>query len=99
MNVTIKSVHFDADDLTKELIETHLAKVDFAKDKIVDLDVTLNKEKDHTYEVEVKIHFRWGANAIIKESAYELHKCVNDALNKADHKIRKEVERKQDHKG
>lgn len=99
MNTTIKSVHFDADDLTKELIETRLERLGFADDKIVDLDVTLTKEKDHTFEVEAKIHFRWGVIAVVKETEYELPKCINDVLDKVDHKVRKEVDRMQDHKG
>lgn len=98
MNTTIKSVHFDADDLTKELIETRLQKLDFAADKIVDLDFTLTKEKTHSFLLEVKIHFRWGANAIIKNSGYDLHKAINELIDKLDQKVRKEVEKVQEHK-
>jgi putative sigma-54 modulation protein len=98
MNTTIKSVHFDADDLTKELIETRLQKFDFASDKIVDLDFTLTKEKDHSFELEAKVHFRWGTNAVIKTSGYELHKSINELIDKLDQKVRREVDKMQDHK-
>ncbi len=98
MNMTIKSVHFDADDLTKELIETRLQKLDFATDKIVDLDFTLTKEKGHNFDVEVKVHFRWGANAVIKTGGYDLHKAIVELIDKLDQKVRKEVEKVQEHK-
>lgn len=98
MNMTIKSVHFDADDLTKELIETRLQKLDFATDKIVDLDFTLTKEKAHNFLLEAKVHFRWGTMAVIKTSGYELHKAINELIDKLDQKVRKEVEKVQEHK-
>ena len=98
MNTTIKSVHFDADDLTKELIETRLQKIDFAADKIVDLDFTLTKEKEHSFLLEAKVHFRWGPTAVIKTGGYELHKSINELIDKLDQKVRKEVEKVQEHK-
>lgn len=98
MNMTIKSVHFDADDLTKELIETRLQKIDFAADKIVDLDFTLTKEKGHSFVLEAKVHFRWGPTAVIKNSGYDLHKAINELIDKLDQKVRKEVEKVQEHK-
>lgn len=99
MNITIKSVHFDADDLTKELIETRMQKIEFAADKIQDLDFTLTLEKDHNYHLEAKIHFRWGANAIVKTGTYELARGINELADKVDLKVRKEVEKVQEHKG
>jgi putative sigma-54 modulation protein len=98
MNMTIKSVHFDADERTKELIKTRTQKLDFASDKIVDLDFTLTKEKDHSYLAEAKIHFRWGKNHVVKHGGYELHKAINELVEKVDHKVRKEVDKVQDHK-
>ena len=98
MNMTIKAVHFDADDQTKQLLETRMQKIDFAADKIVDLDFTLTKEKDHMFALEAKIHFRWGTNAVIKSDSYELNKGINELVEKVDQKVRKEVEKKQDHK-
>jgi putative sigma-54 modulation protein len=98
MNTTIKSVHFDADELTKELIETRLQKLEFAADKIEDMDFTLTKEKDHSFELEAKIHFRWGQHDIVKNGGYELHKAITELIDKVDQKVRKEVDRIQDHK-
>lgn len=98
MDMTIKSVHFDADDLTKELIETRAQKLAFAEDKIQDLAFTLTKEKDHSYLLEAKIHFRWGQHDIVKNGDYELDRAINELMEKVDHKVRKEVDKIQDHK-
>lgn len=98
MNMTIKSVHFDADDLTKELIEARTQKLEFAADKIHDLDFTLTKEKEHSYLLEAKIHFRWGQHDIVKNGGYELHKAINELIDKVDQKVRKEVDKIQEHK-
>jgi putative sigma-54 modulation protein len=98
MNMTIKSVHFDADELTKELIETRLQKLEFAADKIENLDFTLTKEKDHSFELEAKLHFRWGQHDVVKNGGYELHKAITELIDKVDQKVRKEVDRIQDHK-
>ena len=98
MDVTIKSVHFDADELTKELIETRVAKLDFAADKIVDLGFTLTLEKDRKYELDAKIHFRWGQNDVVKSEGYELRRAINELLDRLDQKVRKEVVKIRDHK-
>lgn len=99
METTIKSVHFDVDDLSKELILTRLEKLDFAADKIVSIDFTLTREKEHNFEIEAKIHFRWGKDAVIKTGAYELGQGINELADKLDQKVRREVEKLQDHKG
>jgi putative sigma-54 modulation protein len=98
MNMTIKSVHFDADELTKELIETRLQKLEFAADKIENLDYTHTKEKYHSFELEAKLHFRWGQHYVVKNGGYELHKAITELIDKVDQKVRKEVDRIQDHK-
>lgn len=99
MEMSIKSVHFDVDDLTRELIQARLEKVEYAADRIQDLDFTLTKEKDHTYELEAKVHFRWGLNAVVKTTSYDLGQGIHDLTDKLDQKIRREVDKVQDHKG
>lgn len=99
MDMTIKSVHFDADENIKELIETRIEKLEFAADKIETLDFTLTKEKDHSFLVEAKLHFRWGQHDIVKHGGYELPKAINELIDRVDQKVRKEVDKVQDHKG
>ena len=98
MNVTIKSVHFDADDLTKELLEEKLDKIDFAADKIVDMDFTLTREKDRQFELEAKMHFRWGKRGVVKTKSFDLSQGIHELIEKVDLKVRKEVEKVQEHK-
>ena len=99
METTIKSVHFDVDELSKELLENHVSKLDFAADKIVTMDFTLTKEKDHNFHLEAKIHFRWGKNTVVKTGSYDLRHGINELSDKVDLKVRKEIEKQQDHKG
>ncbi|MFP4114290.1 MAG: ribosome hibernation-promoting factor, HPF/YfiA family [Spirochaetota bacterium] len=97
MELEIKGVHFDVKDETKEFIEEKLAKLDFARDFIVDLDFTLTKENPD-YEVEAKLHLKWGHQSVIKVHSYDLHEGINTLIDKLDHKVRKEREKVTDHK-
>lgn len=99
METTIKSVHFDVDDLSREFLLTRLEKLDFAADKIVALDFTLTREKDHNFDLEAKIHFRWGKSTVVKTGSYELGQGITELTDKVDQKVRKEIEKLQDHKG
>ena len=99
MNITIKSVHFNADDLTKEHLEERLQKIDFAADKIVDMDFTLTRERDRQFELEAKIHFRWGKKSVVKTESFDLNQGIHELVDKLDLKVRKEVEKVQEHKG
>ena len=40
MHTEIKAVHFELNDATKEIITERVERLDFAADKIVDLDFT-----------------------------------------------------------
>ena len=98
MDSTVKSVHFDIDDLTRDLLDHKMEKLDFASDKVQDMDFTFTKDKSHTYELEAKIHFRWGDNSVIKLETYDLREGINKLVDKVDQKVRKEVDKIQDRK-
>ena len=97
MELDIKGVHFDVKDETKEFIEAKLEKLEFAEDYIVDLDFTLTKDNPE-YEVEAKLHLKWGHTSVIKTHAFDLHEGINALIDKLDHKVRKEREKITDHK-
>jgi len=40
----------------------------------------------------------WGANAVIKNEDFDLRDGIVALMEKVDHKVRKEVDKKQDHK-
>lgn len=97
MELDIKGVHFDVKDETKDFIQEKLEKLEFAADYIVDLDFTLTKENPE-YEVEAKLHLKWGHQSVIKVHAFDLHEGINALIDKLDHKVRKEREKITDHK-
>ena len=97
MDLDIKGVHFDVKEETREFIEVKLEKLEFASDYIVDLDFTLTKENPE-FEVEVKLHLKWGHQSVIKVHGYDLHEALHSLIDKLDHKIRKEHEKITDHK-
>ena len=97
MELEIKGVHIDVKDETKEFIEEKLEKLDFASDYIVDLAFTLTKENPQ-YEVEAKLHLKWGHQSVVKTHAFDLHEGINTVIDKLDHKVRKERDKVTDHK-
>jgi putative sigma-54 modulation protein len=97
MELEIKGVHFDVKDETKEFIREKLEKLDFARDYIVDLDFTLTRENPD-YEVEAKLHLKWGHQSVIKVHSFDLHEGINTLIDKLDHKVRKEREKITDYK-
>ncbi len=98
MESSVKAVRFTMDDLTQELLDKRLEKLEFAHDKVQELDFTFTREKTHNFVLEAKIHFRWGANAVIKNEDFDLRDGIVALMEKVDHKVRKEVDKKQDHK-
>ena len=98
METSVKAVHFTMDDLTQELLDKRLEKLDFANDKVQDLDFTFTREKTHNFVLEAKLHFRWGSNTVIKNEDFDLRSGINQLMEKVNYKVRKEVDKKQDHK-
>ena len=98
MNTDIKAVHFELDEATKEIIGERVERLEFAADKVIDLDFTLTQDKSNRYEIEAKGHFRWGAHSVLKADGYDLGATLHDLLDRVDHKVRKEVDRVSDHK-
>ena len=97
MELDIKGVHLDVKDETREFIDAKLEKLEFASDYIVALDFTLTRENNE-FQVEVKLHLKWGHQSVIKVQSFELHEGINTLIDKLDHKIRKEREKVTDHK-
>ena len=97
MNLVIKGVHYHISDTTKEFIEKKLHRLDFAKDYLVDLTVTVNKEP-HGYQVDGKAHFRWGVVTVVEEEAHELYEAIEIMIDKLEKAVRKEKKKKIDKK-
>ncbi len=96
MTVTIKGVHYDISDRTREFLNDKLSHIDPFKDLLVSVDATITKEKNE-YIVESNVHFKWGANAHLQERAQELYPAIENLMHKLDAKISKEKDKVKGH--
>jgi len=91
MNVDIKAVHFNLHDDAKEYLDKKIARIHNAENMIVDLIITLTKDKD--FSAEANVNFRWGVSIHIKEHDFELNPAVDKMMDKLEQKITKEKEK------
>ena len=91
MNTDIKSLHFSMDESTKEYLGKKLERIHNAENMMVDLIVTLKKEKD--FEAEATVNFRWGVSIHVKEKDFELLAAIDKMMDKLEAKITKEKEK------
>ena len=96
MTVTIKGVHYDISDRTREFLIDKLGHIDPLKDLLVSVDATVTKEKTE-FIVESNVHFKWGATAHLEERAQELYPAIENLIHKLDAKISKEKEKVKGH--
>jgi putative sigma-54 modulation protein len=91
MNTDIKAVHFTLKDDDKDFVEKKIARIHNAENMIIDLLVTLTKDKD--FAAEATVNFRWGNSIHIKEHDFELKPAVDKMVDKLEAKITKEKEK------
>jgi len=91
MNTDIKAVHFTLNDDVKEYLNKKIDRIHNAEKMIVDLLVTLKKEKD--FNVEAKVNFRWGVTIHVKEADFEITTAIDKMMDKLEAKIIKEKEK------
>ena len=91
MNTEIKSVHFNLHDEAKEYLNRKIERIHNAENMIVDLLITLKKEKD--FEAEATVNFRWGVSIFVQEKDFELLTAIDKMMGKLDAKITKEKEK------
>ena len=91
MNIDIKSVHFNLHDDAREYLDKKITRLHNLENMIVDLLITLNKEKQ--FSAEATVNFRWGVSVHIKEQDFELNAAVDKMMDKLEQKITKEKEK------
>lgn len=97
MNLEIKGVHYDVSTTTREFITRKLEKIDFARDYIIELHITITKEKPG-YTVESNVHFRWGHTSHVKAAPnHELYEGIEQMIDKLEHVVRKEKDKMKEH--
>jgi len=91
MNLDIKAVHFSLHDDAKEYLSKKIERLRNAENMIVDLLITLKKEKD--FNAEATVNFRWGVSIHVEEVDFELTKAIDQMIDKLEAKITKEKEK------
>ena len=91
MNTEIKAVHFTLHDDAKEYLNKKIERIHNAENMIVDLLITVKKEKD--FEAEATVNFRWGVSIHVKEKDFEPIAAIDKMMNKLEAKITKEKEK------
>jgi putative sigma-54 modulation protein len=91
MNIEIKAVHFTLHDDAREYLNKKIERIHNAENMIVDLIVTLKKEKD--FDAEATVNFRWGVSIHVKEEDFDLTAAIDKMMDKLETKITKEKEK------
>jgi putative sigma-54 modulation protein len=78
-------------DDAKEYLNKKIERLRNAENMIVDLIITIKKEKD--FDAEATVNFRWGVSVHVKEADFELTKAIDKMIDKLEAKITKEKEK------
>jgi putative sigma-54 modulation protein len=91
MNTEIKAVHFTLHDDAREYLNKKIERIHNAENMIVDLLITIKKEKD--FDAEATVNFKWGVSVHVKEEDFDITKAIDKMMDKLDTKITKEKEK------
>jgi putative sigma-54 modulation protein len=91
MNIDIRAVHFTLREDARDYLDKKIARIHNAENMIVDLLVTLSKDKD--FSAEATVNFRWGVSVHVKEHDFELTPAIDKLMDKLEAKIIKEKEK------
>ncbi|MDR1390092.1 MAG: ribosome-associated translation inhibitor RaiA [Treponema sp.] len=91
MNIDIKAVHFTLHDDAREYLDKKIERIHNAENMIVDLLITLTKDKN--FLAEATVNFRWGVSVHIKEHDFDLNPSIDKLIDKLEQKITKEKEK------
>jgi putative sigma-54 modulation protein len=94
MNIDVKAVHFTLREETREYLDRKISRIHNAEKMIVDLLITLSKDKDFT--ADATVNFRWGVSIHVKEHDFDLTAAIDKLMDKLDVKIVKEKEKVKD---
>ena len=91
MNLDIKAVHFSLHDDAREYLNKKVERIRNAENMIVDMIITIKKEKD--FNADATVNFRWGVSVHVSETDFELTKAIDKMIDKLEAKITKEKEK------
>ena len=96
MNVDIQGIHLEVNERTRQYIEKKLARIDYAKDHIIDLQFRLLKEGSG-FKCQVTFNFRWGNKTHLEVECYDLFEGIDKLIDKMEIKINREKSKVQEH--
>jgi putative sigma-54 modulation protein len=99
MTIEVRGVHCEIDDRIREYIDRKVTRLDFARDLIVELPITITKGKKEGYDLDTTVHFRWGKSTHVGVKSYDVHKGVDALFDKLEEKVTREKAKIQHHKG
>jgi len=91
MNTDIKSLHFTMNDDVRDYLNKKIERIHNAESMIVDLLITIKKEKD--FDAEATVNFRWGVSIHVKEADFDITAAIDKMMDKLELKIIKEKEK------
>jgi putative sigma-54 modulation protein len=91
MNIEIKAVRFSLHEDAKEYVNKKIDRIHNAENMIVDLLITIKKEKD--FSAEATVNFRWGVTIHVKEDDFDFTAAIDKMMDKLEAKITKEKEK------
>jgi putative sigma-54 modulation protein len=94
MNTEIKALHFTLNEDEKAYLNKKLERLHNAENMIVDLLVSIRKEKE--FEAEATVNFRWGVSVHVTEKSFEITSAIDKMADKLEAKITKEKEKVQE---
>lgn len=88
MHIDIRGIHVDVTDKIRDYLDKKMHKLEFAKDVIIDLLITLSKEKS-CYKIEATINFRWGNTAHIGYDSFDVLEGIDGFIDKLVQRLRR----------
>ncbi len=96
MHVDIKGIHVEITENIRDYLDKKMQKLEFAKDVIIDLLITISKVKS-SHKIEATINFRWGNSAHLGHDCFDVLEGIDGFIDKLEIKIKKEKNKIQEH--
>ena len=96
MTIDVRAVHFDLSDANRMYLDKKLERIAYARDLIVDLLFSFTREKQ--FRCECTVNFRWGTQAHVQETDFDLTAGLDKLMDTLEQKINKEKKKVQDKK-
>ena len=96
MKVEIKGIHLEITPGIQAYLDEKIPRLDYAKDHIVDLMISLTREKS-LFKADATVNFRWGSVTHIGVENFDLNQGIDELFDKLDAKVEKEKSKVKEH--